>query len=821
MTNQPGYARVSVNVPLVSGCFDYAVPAKLSGQIQPGSFVEVPFGSMLVQGIVIALLDQPEVDDVKQIDTLLDPFPVLTKEQLLLARWLEDNSIGTFNQCLGMMLLPGMRQFADTRYSLPESIQLVANNPVQQKLLDLIQEKKSLRGRQIDKYFSGNDWRMEARKLVRAGKVQSESYLPRPTLHPQYIKKIQLSCDTETLNFDVSPFTSRSAIRRQARIELMHFLSNHPDPLDLQWVRAHIPVEINGSDMEALVEADMISVWELELIRDPLERIKEDEYIRYDLNADQQAAMEQISQSISQALSGKPIKPLLVYGVTGSGKTELYLRAAEQTLAAGKRVLWLVPEISLTPQTVGRLIHRFPGKVGLVHSRLTSGERYDTWQRTRFGKIPIIVGPRSAIFSPLSQIGLIVVDENHDASYYQAEDAPTYNVVDMAIAYAGICGAACLLGTATPDVAFFHRATTSGWKILRLPERASSFASGTLPAIQVVDMREELRRGNRSIFSAVLADQIKHTFQNNKQSILFLNRRGSSTHVFCRNFGYVGICPHCAIPLVSHRGNTRLLCHTCGHHEKIPGSCPICSSRAIRQIGIGTETVDTSVRELLPGARILRWDADSRKDQKLSEIALTHFKNHQYDILVGTQMVSKGLDFPDVSLVGVVLADIGLNLPDYRAPERIFQVLTQVAGRAGRTGIGGQVVLQTYQPEHYAITASSRHDFDIFYSQELKFRKELCYPPFAQVVRIEYREKDELACKARLEGISSRIQNWRNEYPGNQIEILGPMPCFFALQNDLFRYQLILKGLDIFHILRPHKNELFDFRVELDPPNLL
>ena len=473
-------------------------------------------------------------------------------------------------------------------------------------------------------------------------------------------------------------------------------------------------------------------------------------------------------------------------------------------------------------------MHRFPGQVGLVHSRLTEGERFDTWQRARQGKIPVIAGPRSALFTPMDHIGLIIVDECHDSSYYQAEDVPAYQAVDVAMAYARMCGAVCILGTATPDVALYQRAITSGWPILRLPDRAGTgldTSSGSephsLPPIQVVDMRAELRQGNRSIFSTALSQSLLTSFQADKQSILFLNRRGSSTHVFCRECGYVVICPHCAIPLTAHSGDTHLLCHTCGYNRILPSRCPECNSKAIRQVGVGTETVEKVVHELLPNARILRWDVDSRREKKLSEIVLTHFKNHQYDILIGTQMVSKGLDFPLVSLVGVVLADIGLNLPDYRAPERVFQVLTQVAGRAGRTGSGGQVVLQTYQPEHYAIQAASQHDFDRFYQEEIAFRRQLRYPPFAQIVRLEYRDRDEMVCKKQLEDLAGSIRTWLDYEGASQTEILGPLPCFFAIQNDMYRWHIILKGTGPLDILRRHKEALGSFRVEVDPPNLL
>ena len=334
-------------------------------------------------------------------------------------------------------------------------------------------------------------------------------------------------------------------------------------------------------------------------------------------------------------------------------------------------------------------------------------------------------------------------------------------------------------------------------------------------------MRAELHQGNRSIFSESLTRELISSFQQHKQSILFLNRRGSATHVFCRECGYVVMCPHCDIPLTAHQDQNQILCHTCGYHRAIPVSCPNCRSKAIRQVGIGTETVEKSIQKLLPDARILRWDADSRRDQKLSELVLTHFKNHQYDVLVGTQMVSKGLDFPNVNLVGIVLADIGLNLPDFRSPERTFQVLTQVAGRAGRKGTDSQVVLQTYQPDHYAIQAASNHDFDGFYSQEIQYRKRLVYPPFSQIVRIICRDRDKETCKLKLTDLAAMIRQWLNQAGMQSAEVLGPLPCFFAIQNDVYRWQIVVRGAQPMDVLIHHGELFTTFQVTVNPPNLL
>lgn len=813
------YARISVNVPLVEGVFDYSIPLPLCERLSAGCLVEVPFGNRTVQGVVLEFPDKPGVAEVKPVLDLVDPTPVVTVQQLNLAEWLHRHSTATLSQCVQLMVFPGLREFADVRYTLQSTPSGVLPAR-QQQLLNLFAENKTLRGKQLDRALRQADWRSSARALATKGILAAENFLPRPSLHPRLIKMVQLACPLDQLDYSKPPFISSSPARTQSRVALMKFLSVHPDPLDLKWVQAEVGYDVNASDLAALTAADMISVWESEVVRDPLQKISPDVYARHDLTPTQAAGWECIQREMD---SDAP-DPLLLFGVTGSGKTELYLLAAEKALARGQQVLWLVPEISLTPQTVGRLMHRFPGKVGLVHSRLSEGERYDTWQRARAGKIPLIAGPRSALFTPLQNLGLIVIDEAHDSSYYSSDETPSYNAVELALAYARECGAACILGTATPDVALHYQAQQFHWPVVELPDRAG-FARGnerpSLPTVQVVDMRVELRQGNRSIFSRALSNELYDTFQSGKQSILFLNRRGSSTHVFCRECGTVLECPRCSLPLTAHSGDKQLLCHQCGYSRMMPERCPECKSQSIRHIGIGTEAVEREVRRLLPQARVLRWDMDSRREMKLSEMAMTHFKNHQYDILVGTQMISKGLDFPQVSLVGMVLADIGLNLPDYRSPERVFQVMTQVAGRAGRTGYGGRVLLQTYQPEHYAIQAAAKQSFSQFYRQEIDNRRSLGYPPFGRIVRIEDRDRDEPACRRRMEELAVEIRGWLDQAGAIQTELLGPLPCFFARVNEQYRWQIVLRGPDPIQILRLHAEGLATFRVEADPPNLL
>jgi primosomal protein N' (replication factor Y) len=509
-----------------------------------------------------------------------------------------------------------------------------------------------------------------------------------------------------------------------------------------------------------------------------------------------------------------------LYGVTGSGKTEIYLRAAELVAAHGKRSIVMVPEISLTPQMVGRFVNRFPGQVGLVHSRLSEGERYDTWRRAREGRLRVVIGPRSALFTPLPEVGLVVLDECHDSSYYQSE-APYYSAVNAAREYARLCGAVCILGSATPSVEQRFMAEADRYRKLELPIR---IMEAGLPQVQVVDMREELKAGNRGIFSRALAESLAESIARRQQAILFLNRRGTATYVFCRECGAAAKCPRCDTPLTLHSGTTAraadtLTCHRCGYDRHLPEKCGHCGSVQIRAYGLGSEKVEAEVRDMFPQARTLRWDWETTRQKDAHEMILKHFTNHQADVLIGTQMLAKGLDLPLVTLVGIVLADVGLSFPDPFANEKVFQTLTQVAGRAGRSSLGGKVVLQTFMPDHYAIHYAAQHDVSGFYLHELGYRRQLGYPPYSKLARLEFRHVEAPKAREESEKTAGRLKDRIEAEDRRQTELIGPAPCFFEKENGEYRWQIVLRGPDPASFLRDFK--LTDWRIEIDPINLL
>ena len=812
------YARVAVNLSAISGLFDYTIPNEIASHIQAGSLVIIPFGQQIVQGIVIALVDSPAVENPRPLIDLLDAAPVLTPPQIALAILLAETTLNPLASIVSLMLPTGLSQQADILYSVIRDQSSVSDSTVQKRLLNLLKERGPLRGRQIDSHFAKVDWRKTAQMLVKKGILSTKHVLPPPRVRPKFIRVAQLAVPPQEAQEQMPNLgTKQTLARRQAALT---FLIHQPDAINLSWVYAE--AGCNLADLQELEERGLIRLFESEIFRDSLERIG-NQVIRekgeqvLELTSEQSSALKQINSS-----SLIPHSSILLNGITGSGKTEIYLRAAEEAIKRGKEVIVLIPEIALTPQTVRRFLARFPGQVGLVHSKLSEGERDDTWRRARTGKLKVIIGARSALFAPLPNIGLIVVDECHDGSYYQSEP-PFYHAVTAAQEYARLCGAVCVMGSATPTIEQRFKAENKQTIQLDLPRRV---VERSLPPVQVVDMREELKNGNRGIFSRLLSESLAETISRGEQAILFLNRRGTATYVFCRDCGHVMKCPKCETPLTlhvegltSHVQRSTLLCHRCNYMRQMPKTCPNCDSKQIRAYGLGSEKVEEEVQSMFPQARTLRWDWDTTRKKDSHEMILTHFSNHQADVLVGTQMLAKGLDLPLVTLVGIVLADVGLSLPDPFANERVFQTLTQVAGRAGRSALGGKVVMQTFMPEHYAIQFASQHNVNGFYLRELEYRKQLGYPPYAKLARLEYRHADPLKAEEESQKTAGRLRGKIEAEGRHQTELIGPVPSFFSKMDDVYRWQIIVRGPDPVSLLRDIK--LSDWRIEIDPISLL
>ncbi|MFN3307954.1 MAG: primosomal protein N' [Anaerolineales bacterium] len=844
----PRYFQVALNLPQISEVFDYHLPESLeNSRLDVGALVLVPFASQRVQGVIWKEVETPSIPSTRPIDQILDAQSVLPRLLLRLAQRLAEETLTPLGMWIGFLLPEGYKQRSDWIYRW-RGENIVTNwTPLQKQIIAQLQSHGALRRSQLDHRFARRDWRKALQPLIRKGWIEVEPWLVSPKVGIKYSKMVSLLLDPSRFASFLDRYGQRWGRARERRKKVLEFLAEEGKAVEATWVYAACGA--NLADLKKLAELGAIRLEENIQWRDPLASKALISYPRFELTSEQAAAWEIISASLHQAWQGKVQKPILLHGVTGSGKTELYLRAVEETLEAGRQAIVLVPEISLTPQTIERFSARFLGKVGIYHSRLSLGERFDMWQRCRSGQLEVIVGARSALFVPFAQPGLVVIDECHDPSYYQ-DAQPNYHAVQAAIAYMQIAGGVCLLGSATPTIEQSFWARQGIWQGITLTKRILSplrnpaqswLANGEKPpfseetefdrdarqlsSVKIVDMRAELKQGNRSIFSRTLTEALRQVLTSGQQAILFLNRRGLATYVFCRDCGYVVKCPHCHIPLTVH-GNEQsakpqgMLCHRCGYRRQSPQRCPQCSSTHIRQMGIGTQRVEEEIGRLFPGARLLRWDADTTRQKGAHKRILDQFTQHQADILIGTQMLAKGLDIPLVTLVGVILAEVGLNLPDFRAAERTFQLLTQVAGRAGRSVLGGKVIVQTYNPDHYAIEAAALQDYELFYQCEIQLRKEIQYPPFAEIVRLEFRHLDAAEAQREAERQYHELENRLAQERISTLRLSGPLPCYYSKVGGWYRWQILIIG-DQPQKFLSHQTLRKGWRIEINPINLL
>ena len=628
---------------------------------------------------------------------------------------------------------------------------------------------------------------------------------------------------------------------------VLQALAGESGPVWIGWLYAEI--DTNLATLRDLEAAGLISLGVEEVWRDPLAGKQFVADSAPPLTEDQARVWTEVQRAIGSDLPNPPA--FLLHGVTGSGKTEIYLRAIEATLQTGQQAIALVPEIALTPQTVRRFAARFGQRVTIYHSDLTPGERYDVWRRARSGTVDVIVGTRSALFLPLPRLGLIVLDEEHDPSFKESQRPPRYHARETALQLGQLTGSVVILGSATPSMETYHRTQLGQMRLLEMPRRIMGHARAIdeqqrrwhleksvyrpvepqlsearyteLPPVHVVDLRQELRAGNRSMFSRALHEAIGQSLAAGQQAILFLNRRGTATFIMCRDCGHVLTCEHCDVPLTYHEGRGgrgAIVCHHCSRRASEPERCPECESRRIRYLGAGTEKVSDLVSTLWPQARVVRWDRDVTGHKDSHEAILDQFTRHEADIMVGTQMIAKGLDLPLVTLVGVISADVGLYLPDFRAAERSFQLLTQVAGRAGRSPLGGQVIIQSYRPEHYVIQAARRHDYLDFYRQEISFRRQLGYPPFRRLARLLFTHQSREKVQEEAEALARGLKFAIAERGLTGVDLIGPAPCFFGREQGKYRWQIVVRAIDPAGFLRTVEIPQ-GWRVDVDPISLL
>ncbi len=540
-------------------------------------------------------------------------------------------------------------------------------------------------------------------------------------------------------------------------------------------------LQITDAPIKALVKKGLLSEKYVEVYRNPYDDDDFEQTKPFPLTEEQ----KQVITPILSSITNETYNPFLLYGVTGSGKTEVYLQSIAAVLEKGKEAIVLVPEIALTPQMVDRFKGRFGSQVAVLHSALSVGEKYDEWRKILRKEVKVVVGARSAVFAPFENLGIIIIDEEHESSYKQ-EDNPRYHARDVAVWRGQYHKCPIVLGSATPTLESFARAKKGVYELLTMEKRMNEQA---LPTVEIVDMREELRDGNRSMFSKALHEKIADRLEKKEQMVLFLNRRGHSTFVMCRDCGYVVQCPHCDISLTYHKMNHRLKCHYCSYEENMPTACPACQSTYIRFFGTGTQKVEEEITKLFPEARVIRMDVDTTSRKGMHEKLLKAFGEEKADILLGTQMIAKGLDFPKVTLVGVLTADTMLHLPDFRASEKTYQLLTQVSGRAGRHELPGEVIIQTYTPEHYSIELAKNQQYDVFFDQEMQMRRTRQYPPYYYVVLVTVSHPELLKAVQVTEKIVGHLRT----HCSQQTMVLGPVASAIPRIKDRYRYQCMIK----------------------------
>ena len=785
-----GYAEVSVNSPIAQRrTFSYAIPPGLS--VDVGQAVWVPFGDKLLQGIVLELSDYPAVEETREIAGVIAPHPILSPARVELACWISGQYLSPLFEAVALMLPPGFERKAITFISRPSTAQELDTpslTPGQMYVMELVQRQGKISLKELEKALGKKRAQAIISQLVGQGLVVRIYQLQPVRVKPKVEPYLTLVIAAAEARQEAAGLYEKRAIKQAA---LLDFLAQQSEPVSLAEVRQRI--NCDRVTAKALVSKGLITVQDIEVKRDPFSYPSMALSYPLTLTTAQRSALDSIKASLFKLTGGAWPPVFLLHGVTGSGKTEIYLQALAEVVKQGKRGIVLVPEIALTPQTIERFASRFPHKVAILHSKLSLGEQYDEWRRIRNGEFDVVIGSRSAIFAPQPDLGLIVIDEEHEWTYKQS-DRPGYHARDVAIRLAELTGAVIILGSATPDVETFYHAQWGDYQLLQLPERVTPSEGSPLPGVEVVDLRDELKAGNRSLFSRSLSQAMTESMAGGGQVILFLNRRGAATFIQCRHCGFVLCCKRCEVALTYHWAENSLLCHQCNLRTPVPQVCPRCLSRRIKFLGVGTQKLEQEARQVFPRARLLRWDSDVTRGKYSHREILEKFRAHQADILIGTQMVAKGLDLPRVTLVGVISADTGLNLPDFRAGERTFQLLCQVAGRAGRGSLGGKVIIQTYTPEHYAIQAAAKYDYAAFYNKEIDYRRQLHNPPFSRLACLTYSHTNDAVCRREAERMRRLITREIDSRGIAGISLIGPAPAFLHRLRGRFRWQLILRG---------------------------
>lgn len=762
----------------VDRAFDYRVPEELCDKITIGSRVIVPFSrsNKEVEGFCVGIKEKSKGKKLKSIIKTANDTSAFDEDMLSLIEWLHKRTLAPYLDIIHTVVPAG------TAVKSKEWILLKDNDeqrtPLRKKIAETLEDNGGGMEYESLKTLFENDISSVVREMIKSGALVKE-YRQSSAVKDKKVRCIRLAVEAEQAAAAAQTICSRAPVQ----IKMLDLLIAN------EYISVSDLVKFTGGSnnaANALVSKGLAEFFEVTADRDPYmgRTFKKSEKLTP--TPEQRAAIEAINKSVDS----REEEVYLLHGVTGSGKTEVFMQAIEHAVERGLGAVMLVPEISLTPQMVSRFMSRFQGRIAIIHSALSLGERYDQWKRIRDGEADIVIGARSAVFAPLKNIGIIIMDEEHSETY-KSEMSPRYHAREVAIERARQSGAAVVLASATPSVESYYKAQTGEYTLLEMNKR---YNENKMPEICVVDMRSELSRGNRGMLSGKLYSEIEENLKRGEQTILFLNRRGFSTFVSCRTCGYVPQCPNCSISLTYHKYENNLKCHYCGHTQPNYTICPECGSKYIRYFGGGTQKVEDEIKRLFPNASTIRMDMDTTGKKQSHEKILGQFEKDKTDILIGTQMVAKGLDFENVTLVGVITADTMLHINDFRSGERTFALLEQVSGRAGRGDKTGRAVIQTYTPEHEAIDLVKSHDYRAFYNSEIEERRLMWYPPFSKIVSVQLQGSSETLVSQAAKYFVKEVGNLSEL--NQKIQILGPIPAYISKIKSKYRWQIIFKCED-------------------------
>lgn len=809
--SQPLLVDVAVN----SGqptrkAFTYGVPGGM--RVQVGQPVFVPFGARVLQGIVTGEPATEPETGVRDILAVADDSPMLDPARIALAEWMSETYLASLWDCIAVCLPRGYGQKPVTMVAPVDMPPLYPAQPADQRILRHLAEHGRSTLESLREAL-GSVTTERLRKLQEAGYLTVAQGLARPRASARFERRLRLLKTPDEARERAAEL--RKTTPRSVDARLLGQLARTPE-LRLADARE---LGVTPRHVERLAEEGWIEERSVRIERDPMENYEFVHKRAVELSGEQQGVVEAIWQTGGSHL---------LHGVTGAGKTEVYMELAARTLDEGRGVIVLVPEISLTPQAIRRYGERFGDTVTVLHSQLGDGELFDTWGRIHEGRARLVLGSRSALFAPVSKLGLIVMDEEHEPSFKQSDPAPRYHARATAEKLAQLAGARLVLGSATPEITTYHRARQGGLGLQVLEQRLSPTGEGGAestapPRVEIVDMRQELSSGNRHMFSRRMVEAVSQALRANEQTILFVNRRGSARFILCRDCGFVAECPTCgvALSLQEDAGKLpRLICHHCGRERKLDSECPRCNSPRFRPFGVGTQRVETEAHRAFPTARIARWDSQSASHKGAHEELVGRLERREIDIVVGTQVLAKGLDLPELSVVGVVDADVGLHLPAYSAPERTFQLLSQVVGRAGRRRKQGLGIIQTYSPQDPALQAAATGDYTGFYEHELAHRRRAGYPPYARLVRLTYHHGDEEHGLEEASRLAAELRLRRDAAGRADPDILGPSPAYIRRLRGQYRWNILLRGREPARLLAEARVGQ-RWTIDVDPVNLL